>query len=459
MRGISYFGGSMPRTIYPVITLFLLLASSLVSAQNTVRGRVVSAENGKPIAGASIFISNTSKGTVTDEKGNFELYVPTGKYVLVISDVGYQTDLESIDSRDLKPFYAISMKVKTEELGEVTVRAFDKNGWKRWGEFFKEYFIGTTAFSKRCKLLNPEAVRIYYNKNRRILSAYSEGPLLIENRALGYLLQVNLEDFKVNFNTHEIDFSIFPLFKEMKGTPKQQQQWAVNREDAYYGSSLHFYRALFRNRVLDEGFSVRELAHRDSMDISRIKSILRGTVGSYRDSTGALVHYRKAPESYLPKETLAQFDVVLSQAAADQNPVEYPGLIDPNSVIEERDSSAIVVNFDEILKVTYLRKAPPDEYLNDYGIDSDNPDNLTRRPIIRKTKEGMSTNLELTRGTPVEIFANGSYMNTDLEFMGFWTWWQKMGTLLPFDYEPPTPMPAGPDVPGPGATGPTHEGN
>jgi hypothetical protein len=454
----------MLRTVYPVFLFFFLMAApavpQTVSAQGFIRGKVVSAENGKPIAGASIFISNTSKGTVTDEKGEFTLYnIPTGKYVLVISDVGFQTDLESIDSRDLKPFYAISMRVKTEELGEVTVRAFDKNGWKRWGEFFREYFVGTSAFSKRCKILNPEAVRIYYNKKRKILSAYSEGPILIQNRALGYLLQVNLEDFRVNFNNQQIDFSIFPLFKEMTGTPKQVKQWAQNREDAYYGSSMHFYRALFRDRVKDEGFSIRLLAHRDSTQISRIKSVLRGTVASYRDSTGALVSYRKPPESYLDKATLTEYDSVLSRAESDGNLVEYEGTIDPSSIIEARDSNAIVVNFDDVVKVTYLHKAPPDEYLNDYGLNSDNPDNQVRRPIVRATKEGMSTNLELTRGMPIEIFPNGSYMNTDLIFMGFWTWWQKMGTLLPFDYEPLKPMPPGPDAPGPGATGPTHESN
>lgn len=444
-----------------VLILFLVLFLGIfhTSAQ-FIRGRVVSAENGKPISGVSIFISNTSKGTVTDDKGEFTLYnIPTGKYTLVISDVGYQTDLESIDSRDLKPFYAISMRIKTEELGEVTVRAFDKNGWKRWGEFFRESFVGTSAFSKHCKILNPQAVRIHYARARRILSAYSEGPILIENRSLGYLLQVNLEDFRMNFNNQEIDFSIFPLFKEMKGTPGQQKRWAANREEAYYGSSMHFYRALFRGRVKDEGFSMRLLAHRDSVQVSRIKSILRGTISSFRDSTGALVSYRKAPESYLDKATLATYDSVLSQAEAGGNLIEYPGTIEPSYIIEGRDSNAVVLDFDDVVKVTYLRLAPPPEYTNDYGLNPADPESQVRKPVIRNSREGMSTNLELTRGMPIEIFPNGSYMNTDMIFMGFWTWWQKMGTLLPFDYEPSTPMPWGPDVPGPGQAGPTHEGN
>jgi len=193
---------------------FLFFSAFPASAQGLISGKVVSAETGKPIAGVSIFISNTSRGTVTDDKGEFFLSnLPAGKYILVISNVGYQTVQQPIDSRNLKPFYTISMGIKSDDLGEVTVRAYDRDGWKRWGEFFREYFIGTSAFSKRCRILNPEAVRIHYNKNKKVLSAFSDGPILIENRALGYLLQVNLDNFRMNFTSQDILYNIYPLVK------------------------------------------------------------------------------------------------------------------------------------------------------------------------------------------------------------------------------------------------------
>jgi len=161
----------------------------------------------------------------------------------------------------------------------------------------------------------------------------------------------------------------------MDGTTKQKLQWIQNRETAYYGSCLHFFRALFRNRVKEEGFSV------------------------------SLVAQPGSP-------------------------------IDPYSIITARDSNDIVVNFDDVVRVTYLRGAPPKEYENDFGLDPNNPENQVRRPMTRISEDGMTTNLELTKAMPIDIFANGSWMNTDMQFMGFWTWWQKIATLLPFDYEP-----------------------
>jgi hypothetical protein len=363
---------------------FLFFCMFRTSAQDLIRGNVVSAETGKPIAGVSIFISNTSRGTVTDDKGEFVLRnIPTGKYILVISNVGYQTDQEPIDSRSLKPFYNISMRVKTDDLSEVTVRAYDQEGWKRWGEFFREYFIGTSAFSKQCKIVNPEAVRIHYNKNKKILSAFSDGPILIENRALGYLLQVNLENFRMDFISQHILFNIFPLFKEMDGTPRDKKQWAANRKLAYYGSLMHFYRALFRGRVKEEGFSMHHFAHPDS-----------------------------------------------TETAAD-----------PSYIIAVRDSNAMILDFKDVVKVTYLRKAVPEEYLSDYGLDPTNPEDKTLHTMTRSNVNGWTTTLELTNRAPIEVFANGSSLNTDMQFVGFWIWWQKMATLLPFDYDPSAPIP------------------
>ncbi len=370
LRGLAFFS-------------FLFFCAIRTVAQDFIRGKVVAAETGAPIAGVSIFFSNTSKGAATDDKGDFVLHnIPAGKYTLVISNVGYQTDLESIDSRSLKPFYNIALHLKSEELNAVTVQGYDKDGWNRWGEFFREQFIGTSAFAKQCRLLNPEIVHIHYNRIMRVLSAHSNGPMLIENSALGYLLQVNLEDFKLDFNNQHISFSTFPLFKEMDGTPKQKKQWTKNREVSYYGSSMHFYRALFRNRVKEEGFSMGLLAHQDSTLVDQNKSI------------------------------------------------------DPSYLITARDSNALVLSFEGVVKVTYLRKSLPQEYLNDYGLDPTNPESQVRHSLTRTNDDGMTTTLELASGIPIEVFSNGSSRNPDMQFVGFWTWSQKMATLLPYDYEP-----------------------
>ncbi len=55
-----------------------------------IKGTIKS-EKGEPLIGASVVVKGTTTGTVVDENGNFELAVPDGTAVLVISFVGYDT--------------------------------------------------------------------------------------------------------------------------------------------------------------------------------------------------------------------------------------------------------------------------------------------------------------------------------------------------------------------------------
>jgi TonB-dependent SusC/RagA subfamily outer membrane receptor len=52
---------------------------------------IVTDENGQPLAGATVTVKGTGKGTLTDEKGQFMLKNVAGNSVLVISSVGYET--------------------------------------------------------------------------------------------------------------------------------------------------------------------------------------------------------------------------------------------------------------------------------------------------------------------------------------------------------------------------------
>jgi hypothetical protein len=70
--------------------LFLLL-SLPTYAQLTLRGRVVNAADEQPVPFASVFLANTNKGTTADGEGRFTLAnVPTGRYELVASSVGFE---------------------------------------------------------------------------------------------------------------------------------------------------------------------------------------------------------------------------------------------------------------------------------------------------------------------------------------------------------------------------------
>lgn len=71
--------------------MLLLLVSIHTMAQSskTVTGKVTDPSN-KPLQGASVQIKNSTKGTVTNEQGEFHLTVPDTTAVLVISYTGYQ---------------------------------------------------------------------------------------------------------------------------------------------------------------------------------------------------------------------------------------------------------------------------------------------------------------------------------------------------------------------------------
>lgn len=56
----------------------------------TVYGKV-SSPDGEPVEFASVYIKTTTKGTLSNEKGNFTLTVPAGNCILVVSLPGYET--------------------------------------------------------------------------------------------------------------------------------------------------------------------------------------------------------------------------------------------------------------------------------------------------------------------------------------------------------------------------------
>ena len=77
--------------------LFLLLVAvitfslSAMAQSQTVKGQVVSADNGEPLIGATVLGVGTQTGTVTDLDGNFSLTLPASVKKIQVSYVGMQT--------------------------------------------------------------------------------------------------------------------------------------------------------------------------------------------------------------------------------------------------------------------------------------------------------------------------------------------------------------------------------
>jgi len=75
--------------------VFILVSIAAIAQTAIVRGTVKDA-NGLPLAGASVILEGTRRGTTSDASGNYELRVNPGNYTLIISYVGIVTQRKQI---------------------------------------------------------------------------------------------------------------------------------------------------------------------------------------------------------------------------------------------------------------------------------------------------------------------------------------------------------------------------
>ena len=74
-----------------VFLLFFMVAQGVAIAQtNPLTGVVTDAQSGIPIAGATVLVQGTQRGTATDFDGNYTLDVSAND-VIVVSYIGYKT--------------------------------------------------------------------------------------------------------------------------------------------------------------------------------------------------------------------------------------------------------------------------------------------------------------------------------------------------------------------------------
>ncbi|MDO9152448.1 MAG: SusC/RagA family TonB-linked outer membrane protein [Paludibacter sp.] len=106
------------------IACLFLIGVGLVHAQSrSVSGKVLSADDGQPIIGATVMVKGTSTGTITDVNGNFTVNVPANATTLWVSYVGMKTiELQAANNM------VVRLESDARSLDEVVVTAF---GMKR----------------------------------------------------------------------------------------------------------------------------------------------------------------------------------------------------------------------------------------------------------------------------------------------------------------------------------------
>jgi hypothetical protein len=389
----------------------VFFSSIAAQSQRLVKGVVLDAEKQTPVPSASVFLNNTSIGTTASADGSFRLLVPEGRHDLIVSSVGYQTYLQTITTSQLPTDIKISLALKAPELETIVVTPFEKNGWANWGQFFLNNFIGTTPFAGECKLKNPKALRFRNSTKENELTVIAMEPLVIENKALGYRIKYQLESFSYNFKTRILLYAGYPFFEKMDDSKSKLKRWANNREETYYGSMLHFMRAVFQNKIKEEGYEVRRLKKVENAEKKRVRQVYRTSVESRTTPNGTIM------VSTVPKDSSGYYSKVMQQE--DYFDVVASPLLTGDSIAYAVNDQTAGLEFEDYLLVIYTKKTVPVAYKQQFP----------------KTGTAMMSQATLINSTPIEIQANGSYYNpADFLTSGYWAWSEKIAMMLPFDF-------------------------
>ena len=106
-----------------LLSMFIGFTGAAMAQQFTLTGKVFDKETGKILPGASVYLPEIKKGTITNKEGVFTINIEQGSHVLEISYMGYATDVENIKLQNnlTQDFYLNSSVL---EGGNVIVTSF-----------------------------------------------------------------------------------------------------------------------------------------------------------------------------------------------------------------------------------------------------------------------------------------------------------------------------------------------
>ena len=237
------------------LTSFFLLLFCMVEAQTRITGVVTDSKN-NPIPYATVYLSKTTMGVLANQDGAYSLSISqVGTYELIVSCVGYESHSQIINATGADKQINIRLLERTVLIKEVTVKGRDINRGLNYNTFL-HCFIGRTENAAFCKIKNPKDLIIYRSSNDSNLIAYSNRPLEIENSSLGYKIIYDLQYFNYNHKTGHLRFSGNYYFQDITNKNRTNLRIQRRRLIAYFGSRMHFQRALFVDSVYQENFKI-----------------------------------------------------------------------------------------------------------------------------------------------------------------------------------------------------------
>jgi len=101
-----------------IYIVFFISLSVTAWSQKNVSGRVTDAESGEAIIGATVLVDGTTKGTITDFDGNYNLSLAENENRLVFSFVGYEKEMVDVGNKSI---LNVSLNFDSKLMSEVVV--------------------------------------------------------------------------------------------------------------------------------------------------------------------------------------------------------------------------------------------------------------------------------------------------------------------------------------------------
>ena len=242
-----------------IVLLFLMCVTSwMVYGQPstvTLTGTVIDELTGEPLPFANVYINSSSIGAITNEKGAYTLAdLPIGNLDVVVSYLGYAPIRETLRFEQPGRKTVLFTMRQGVNLESVVVNSKRSKSWQRRLKIVTRELLGTGSFADSCKILNPEVLQIFVEKNGH-LKAQSTSPLKIENRALGYLIYHDLSEF--DFYKQIMYYGGNTRFKLLEpANEEEKNRWQANQKQAYRGSLKQLLTSLVSDSLLENGFRV-----------------------------------------------------------------------------------------------------------------------------------------------------------------------------------------------------------
>lgn len=391
--------------------LFLFVINGY--GQKLVTGDVVDFR-GKALAGASVYLNNTTLGTITKDNGSFSITIPEGNFELIISHIGYKTRKEEFNIVNFESSLRFVMIPETNILDEVVLKPTIYNkDWYHNLAVFKNTFLGRTQLAATCELLNPKVLHFEVNKKNGALTALTREPLKIKHKGLGYIIEYDLVDYLLL--NRKLTYLGYSKYQELPGGKSKQRRWKKNRLKAYLGSRMHFVRSMRAKKLNEAGYfidqfkRIRNPKRPSDTAIAEARKFIR--------AHKAAINFSKKIRS--PKNALDSALVILRKAREPKfNDHYYKRDLRENDLIFTRNSQ-VFLRFENFLAITYTKEKEEANYLNF----------LSRRRAIRNQQSYIALSVEqVILGPAGEIINPLDYYSE-----GYWAY-EQYADQLPLNY-------------------------